>query len=223
MKNHILAPSMLSADFGILAEQIKLLENSGVKYLHIDVMDGAFVPNISIGIPVVKSLRKYTDMVFDVHLMILSPEKYIEQFAKAGADIINIHYEACNCCEETLKRIRELGKSPAITIKPKTSWKEIIPFLPLVDMVLVMSVEPGFGGQSFIPSCTENLDGLSAYAKENGLNYNIEIDGGINRETVFTAVEHGANIIVAGSAVFGATDIYEEAKWYNETLSKYEK
>ena len=151
-----LSPSLLSADFTHLAEAVEVMEKNNVPYLHVDVMDGVFVPNISIGVPVVKSLRKITDLVLDVHLMIIDPERYIEAFANAGADIINIHYEACRKCKDTLIKIRQLGKSPAITIKPKTDWKEIIDLLPYVDMVLVMSVEPGFGGQKFIESTLES-------------------------------------------------------------------
>lgn len=197
-----LAPSILSCDFTRLGEEIKLMEKNNVPYVHVDVMDGMFVPNISIGVPVVASLRKVTDLVLDVHLMIVDPERYIEAFAKAGADIINIHYEACKDCEACLKAIRNLGKKPAITIKPKTDYKEILHLLPLVDMVLVMSVEPGFGGQSFIESTLVNLTGLAEYKKNNAMDYEIEIDGGVNLENVSGIIEKGAEVIVAGSAVF---------------------
>jgi ribulose-phosphate 3-epimerase len=199
---YLLSPSLLSADFARLGEDIKTMEQHNVKYLHVDVMDGVFVNNISIGVPVVKSIRAVTDLVLDVHLMIINPEKYIDAFAEAGADIINIHFEACSCCEDTLKHIRAIGKKAAITIKPKTSWTELKPLLPLVDMVLVMSVEPGFGGQSFIESTLDNVKGLAEYKLEAGLSYDIEIDGGINAENINKPLEAGANIIVAGSAVF---------------------
>lgn len=198
----ILAPSLLSADFTKLGEQIDILKQKGVKYLHFDVMDGIFVPNISIGVPVLSSVRAYTDMVLDVHLMITEPERYIEAFSKAGADIINFHHEATKKHNEIIQHIRELGKSPAITIKPKTNWQDIIPYLDKVDMVLVMSVEPGFGGQSFIGSSLDNVRGLAAYRKEHGLSYKIEIDGGIGLDNVERVTESGVDIAVAGSAVF---------------------
>ena len=177
---------------------------------------------LSIGVPVVKSLRKITDLVLDVHLMIIDPERYIEAFANAGADIINIHYEACRKCKDTLIKIRQLGKSPAITIKPKTDWKEIIDLLPYVDMVLVMSVEPGFGGQKFIESTLENVKGLADYKKENNMNFDIEIDGGVNADNLHRPLEAGANIIVAGSAIYGKEDIPAEIKKFKEIMDRYE-
>lgn len=197
-----LAPSILSCDFTRLGEEIKLMEKNNVPYVHVDVMDGMFVPNISIGVPVVESLRKITGLVLDVHLMIVDPERYIEAFARAGADIINIHFEACKDCESCLKKIKALGKKAAITIKPKTSYKEILQLLPLVDMVLVMSVEPGFGGQSFIEGSLDNVRGLAQYKKDNNLTYEIEIDGGVNINNVSDIISAGAEVIVAGSAVF---------------------
>jgi ribulose-phosphate 3-epimerase len=205
----ILAPSLLSADFTRLGEQINILDKAGVKYLHYDVMDGIFVPNISVGIPVLKSIRSFTDLVLDVHLMITEPERYIKAFADAGADIINIHYEATEKHIDTLKYIRELGKIPAITIKPKTDWHEIIPYLEYVDMVLVMSVEPGFGGQSFIPTSLDAVKGLAEYRKQSSLNYTIEIDGGINLDNVQNVIDTGVDIVVAGSSVF-KSDLAEQ-------------
>lgn len=210
----ILAPSLLSADFAVLGEQIEVLKQKGVKYLHFDVMDGVFVPNISIGIPVLECVRRITNQVLDVHLMITEPERYVEAFAKAGADIINIHYEATSVPEQTLKRIRELGKTPAITIKPKTDWRKIIPFLEYVDMVLVMSVEPGFGGQSFIESTLENVKGLTEYRKKNMLDFDIEIDGGINENNVGTVVDAGVDIVVAGSSVFSSDNLAERTELF---------
>ena len=217
-----LSPSLLSADFTHLAEAVEVMEKNNVPYLHVDVMDGVFVPNISIGVPVVKSLRKITDLVLDVHLMIIDPERYIEAFANAGADIINIHYEACRKCKDTLIKIRQLGKSPAITIKPKTDWKEIIDLLPYEDMVLVMSVEPGFGGQKFIESTLENVKGLADYKKEHNMNFDIEIDGGVNADNLHRPLEAGANIIVAGSAIYGKEDIPSEIKKFKEIMDRYE-
>lgn len=154
--------------------------------------------------------------------MIIDPERYIEAFANAGADIINIHYEACRKCKDTLIKIRQLGKSPAITIKPKTDWKEIIDLLPYVDMVLVMSVEPGFGGQKFIESTLENVKGLADYKKENNMNFDIEIDGGVNADNLHRPLEAGANIIVAGSAIYGKEDIPAEIKKFKEIMDRYE-
>ncbi len=208
----ILAPSLLSADFTRLGEQIGVLREKGVKYLHFDVMDGVFVPNISIGVPVLKSIRAVTDQVLDVHLMITEPERYVKAFSDAGADIINIHYEATKLHADTLKQIKELGKIPAITIKPKTGWREIIPYLELVDMVLVMSVEPGFGGQSFIEGSLDNVKGLAAYRAEKGLDFKIEIDGGINLDNVSAVIDAGVDVVVAGSSVFCKGDLGEQTE-----------
>ncbi len=210
MAKGILAPSLLSADFTRLGEQIEILKQKGVKYLHFDVMDGVFVPNISIGVPVLKSIRKVTDQVLDVHLMIIKPENYIKAFSDAGADIINFHYEATEKHSECIEKIRELGKSPAITIKPKTSWKELIPYLDRVDMVLVMSVEPGFGGQSFIEGSLDNVRGLAAYRAEKGLDFKIEIDGGISLDNITGVLESGVDIAVAGSSVFSKGESLEK-------------
>lgn len=208
----ILAPSLLSADFTRLGEQIEVLKDKGVKYLHFDVMDGMFVPNISIGVPVLKSIRAVTDQVLDVHLMIEKPERYVKAFTEAGADIINFHYEATKRHKEIISEIRELGKSPAITIKPKTSWREIIPYLDSVDMVLVMSVEPGFGGQSFIESSLDNVKGLAAYKAERGLGFKIEIDGGINLDNITRVLDAGVDVAVAGSSVFSKGELGEQTE-----------
>ncbi len=216
----ILSPSLLSADFARLGEQIDILNKKQVKYLHFDVMDGIFVPNISIGIPVLQSVRKITDSVLDVHLMITKPERYIKAFSDAGADIINIHYEATDCHSEIFKQIRDLGKSPAITIKPKTDWTEIIPFLPQVDMVLVMSVEPGFDGQSFIESSLDAVKSLAEYRSANNLNYTIEIDGGINLDNVTRVIDAGVDVVVAGSSVFSKGDLAEQTDKFLALIDK---
>lgn len=216
-----LSPSLLSADFTKLGREIKICEDNNVEYLHVDVMDGMFVPNISIGIPVVKSIRKITDLVLDVHLMIVKPERYIEAFAEAGSDIINIHYEATEDCVPVLKKIRELGKKSAVTIKPKTSYKDVLNLAEYADMFLVMSVEPGFGGQSFIESTLENVKGLAEYKVKNGLSYDIEIDGGINADNITKPLDAGANIIVAGSAVFGKCNTAERIQKFNDIMRKY--
>lgn len=216
-----LSPSLLSADFTKLGREIKICEDNNVEYLHVDVMDGMFVPNISIGIPVVKSIRKITDLVLDVHLMIVKPERYIEAFAEAGSDIINIHYEATEDCVPVLKKIRELGKKSAVTIKPKTSYKDVLNLAEYADMFLVMSVEPGFGGQSFIESTLANVKGLAEYKVKNGLSYDIEIDGGINADNITKPLDAGANIIVAGSAVFGKCNTAERIQKFNDIMRKY--
>ncbi len=198
----ILSPSILSADFRTLGEQIKELENAGIKWLHIDVMDGIFVPSISYGMPVIASIRKGTDLFFDVHLMIDRPERYIQEFAESGADLINFHLEATERIEETIALIRGTGKKVGITVKPQTPAAAVEPYLELVDMVLVMTVEPGFAGQTLIQECIGKVSEIRRMAVEKGLNLDIEADGGVNKENVEELLQAGANIIVAGSAVF---------------------
>ncbi|MDO4519101.1 MAG: ribulose-phosphate 3-epimerase [Eubacteriales bacterium] len=197
-----LCPSILSADFNCLGEQLKTIENANVKYLHIDVMDGMFVPNISFGMPVIKSIRKESEMIFDTHLMVQDPERYIDEFVACGSDSITIHVEACKDCKKTLQRIKAAGVCAGVSIKPGTSVDEIRDLLGLVDLVLVMTVEPGFGGQKYMDSCTAKIEELRRLANENSYTYDIQVDGGINEETIETVVKAGANLIVAGSAVF---------------------
>lgn len=215
---NILSPSILSADFCRLGEQIKAVEEAGAKYLHIDVMDGLFVPSISYGMPVIKSIRKCTGLIFDVHLMIERPEHYISEFAESGADLINFHLEATEDVPGTIKKIRELGKKVGITIKPGTSAAELEPYLELVDMILVMTVEPGFGGQKLMPECLEKVAAIRKRLGEKGLTTDIEVDGGINAENVSLALEAGANVIVAGSAVF-RNDIRENVRGFLEVMN----
>ena len=204
---YILAPSLLAADFGRLAEQLRLAEEAGAVYAHIDVMDGHFVPNISIGVPVVKSLRKQSGLVFDVHLMIAEPEKYIRAFAEAGADIINFHIEAADEPDALAREIRALGKSPAITLKPGTPIEAVFPYAGMVDMILLMSVEPGFGGQAFMPEALTRAKTLRAFLDREQLPVHIEMDGGIYLDNAAEVLSAGVNVLVAGSAVFGAADI----------------
>ena len=199
---NILSPSMLAADFWKLGEQIKQIEDAGAQYLHIDVMDGLFVPSISFGMPVIAGLRKNTDIFFDVHLMIEKPERYVKEFAASGADLINFHIEATEDVKGTIEAIRALGKKVGITIKPATPPEAVEPYLELVDMVLVMTVEPGFGGQKLIPECVDKVPVIRKMIEDKGLCVDIEVDGGINIENVGAAIVAGANVIVAGSAVF---------------------
>ncbi len=214
---NILAPSMLSADFWKLGEQIEQIEQAGAQYLHIDVMDGLFVPSISYGMPVIASIRKKTNMFFDVHLMIEKPERYIDEFAASGADLINFHLEATEVVEETIAKIREHGKKVGITIKPNTPAEAVEPYLHLVDMVLVMTVEPGFGGQKLIPECIDKVPVIRKMIEDKGLNVDIEVDGGINIDNVQLALDAGANVIVAGSAVF-KDDVAANAKAFLDKM-----
>jgi len=218
-----LSPSILSADFVNIGNSIKILENENVDYIHIDVMDGVFVNNISMGMPIIKSLRKYTRLKFDTHLMITKPERYIEQFVQCGCDIINIHYEACNDIINTLKKIRSFNKSPAITINPKTDCKDIIRYLDYVDMVLIMSVEPGFGGQKFIQNSLSKIQLLADYISRNNFNIDIEIDGGININNVKDVINAGANVIVVGSAIFSKSDVSIEIRNYYKIFEQLQK
>lgn len=217
----ILAPSMLSADFKELGKEICTIEENGAKYLHFDVMDGIFVPSISFGMPVLKSIRPGTSLFCDVHLMITEPIRYIEDFAKAGADLITIHLEACEDVDATIAKIRECGCRVGLSIKPKTPVSAIAPYLDKVDMILIMSVEPGFGGQKFIPSSLEKIAETKAMIDANGLDVDIQVDGGIYAHNVEEVIEAGANIIVAGSAIFNG-DTEANTKTMMEILNKYE-
>lgn len=198
----ILSPSILAADFSILGAQIEEADKAGADYIHVDVMDGVFVPSISFGMPLISSIRKVTKKPFDVHLMITDPIRYIHEFAKCGADIITFHLEATEDVKAVIKEIRSKGCKVGISIKPNTPVEEVFPFLPLVDMVLVMTVEPGFGGQKYIEATTEKISAVRKEINRLGISCDVEIDGGVTRENISVPLEAGANVIVAGSSVF---------------------
>ena len=215
-----LAPSILSADFARLLEDVKKVEKAGCEYLHIDVMDGHFVPNITLGPGIVKSLRKDVNMVFDAHLMIENPDNYIKEFADAGCDIIVVHQEACTHLHRTIQNIKSHGLKAGVALNPATPIETIKYVLQDVDMVLLMSVNPGFGGQSYIPVVTEKIKELKALIDEMNLDIDIEVDGGVKPSNIAEVVNAGANVIVAGSAIFNAGNIDEAVKSLRENASK---
>ena len=215
-----LAPSILSADFARLLEDVKKVEKAGCEYLHIDVMDGHFVPNITLGPGIVKSLRKDVNMVFDAHLMIENPDNYIKEFADAGCDIIVVHQEACTHLHRTIQNIKSHGIKAGVALNPATPIETIKYVLQDVDMVLLMSVNPGFGGQSYIPVVTEKIKELKALIDEMNLDIDIEVDGGVKPSNIAEVVNAGANVIVAGSAIVNAGNIDEAVKSLRENASK---
>jgi len=215
-----LAPSILSADFARLLEDVKKVEKAGCEYLHIDVMDGHFVPNITLGPAIVKSLRKDVNMVFDAHLMIENPDNYIKEFADAGCDIIVVHQEACTHLHRTIQNIKSHGVKAGVALNPATPIETIKYVLQDVDMVLLMSVNPGFGGQSYIPVVTEKIKELKALIDKMNLDIDIEVDGGVKPSNIAEVVNAGANVIVAGSAIFNAGNIDEAVKSLRENASK---
>ena len=216
-RKNILAPSILAADFSVLGQQIKEAAGAGAEYIHIDVMDGVFVPSISFGMPLIQSIRKVTDKVFDVHLMIVEPERYVKQFKECGADSITFHLEATEDADALIDQIHALGCRAGMSIKPKTPVEVVRKYLSKIDMLLVMTVEPGFGGQKYIPESTERIRRARELADELGVDLDIQVDGGVGQDNVHVVLEAGANVVVSGSAVFHG-DITDNVKRFTAQL-----
>ncbi|MHC6179566.1 ribulose-phosphate 3-epimerase [Clostridium sp. JNZ X4-2] len=211
-----IAPSILSADFSKLGEEIKFLDKCGADLIHIDVMDGNFVPNISFGVPVIKSIRKFTGLTFDVHLMIQEPARYVKDFVEAGADIITVHFEADKHLDRTVNYIKSLGVKAAVALNPATLTDNIKYLIPCLDMVLIMSVNPGFGGQKYIEYCSQKIKEVKNLSYKYNKDLMIEVDGGISKYNIGSAVENGADVIVAGSAVFKDGNVKDNIKQLRE-------
>ena len=222
MKKVFISPSILTADFARLEQECKSLQKSGADWIHCDVMDGVFVPNLTFGMPILSSIRKCVVLPLDVHLMIVEPKRYVEQFAKAGADIITFHVEATKYPAEVIQQIKATGAKAGIVLNPRTPVEVVYPFIKDVDMVLVMTVEPGFGGQKFMTPCLSKIKQLAAWKEELGLDYDIEVDGGININNAREVVEAGATVVVAGSAVFEKEDIGAAAKGFLDIFKEFE-
>lgn len=221
MRNYVLSPSILAADFKVLGQEMKKTEENGAAYIHFDVMDGMFVPSISFGMPVLASIHDATEQFMDVHLMVQEPIRYVEAFQKAGADYVTVHLEACEDVKTTLDKIHACGMKAGLAVNPETDVKELVPYLEDVEMILIMSVYPGFGGQKFIPESLDKIREVRAMLNEKNLETDIQVDGGIYVENVREVLDAGANVIVAGSAVFRG-DAGENTAKFMEILKSYE-
>jgi len=221
MRNYVLSPSILAADFKVLGQEMKKTEENGAAYIHFDVMDGMFVPSISFGMPVLASIHDATEQFMDAHLMVQEPIRYVEAFQKAGADCVTVHLEACEDVKTTLDKIHACGMKAGLAVNPETDVKELVPYLEDVEMILIMSVQPGFGGQKFIPESLDKIREVRAMLNEKNLETDIQVDGGIYVENVREVLDAGANVIVAGSAVFRG-DAGENTAKFMEILKSYE-
>lgn len=221
MMNYVLSPSILAADFKVLGQEMKKTEENGAAYIHFDVMDGMFVPSISFGMPVLASINDATEQFMDAHLMVQEPIRYVEAFQKAGADYVTVHLEACEDVKTTLDKIHACGMKAGLAVNPETDVKELVPYLEDVEMILIMSVHPGFGGQKFIPESLDKICEVRAMLNEKNLEIDIQVDGGIYVENVREVLDAGANVIVAGSAVFRG-DAGENTAKFMEILKSYE-
>lgn len=219
--NYVLSPSILAADFKVLGQEMKKTEENGAAYIHFDVMDGMFVPSISFGMPVLASIHDATEQFMDVHLMVQEPIRYVEAFQKAGADYVTVHLEACEDVKTTLDKIHACGMKAGLAVNPETDVKELVPYMEDVEMILIMSVQPGFGGQKFIPESLDKIREVRAMLNEKNLETDIQVDGGIYVENVREVLDAGANVIVAGSAVFRG-DAGENTAKFMEILKSYE-
>lgn len=217
-----ISPSLLSANFANLQKDLDELKKSKIKYIHLDIMDGKFVPNISFGFPIIKKIRKDNDFIFDTHLMIDEPIRYIEEFKESGSDIITIHYEACSNLDETIEKIKSLGLKVGLSFKPKTDINKIIPYLEKIDLCLVMSVEPGFGGQSFMEDSIEKIKNIRKYIDENNLSCLIEVDGGIKDYNLKKVIDAGCDLVVSGSDIFSNKEnsIFDQVKKYKKIINE---
>lgn len=217
-----ISPSLLSANFSNLQKDLDELKRSKVKYIHLDIMDGEFVPNISFGFPIIKSIRKSNDFIFDTHLMIKEPIRYIEEFKKSGSDIIVVHYEACSNLDETIDAIKACGLKAGLSFKPKTNLDEVIKYLDKIDLCLIMSVEPGFGGQSFMEESIEKIKRIRKYIDDNNLSCLIEVDGGIKTYNLRKVIDAGVDLVVSGSDIFSNKDntIYEQVNKYRQIINQ---